>query len=114
MTSDASPETAEILLVLMPWDLPKSFINNATAASPGLSILPYRVGMYDTEVPAEIPQDVWNTVTALFTWNALPPKDLAPKLQYIQLLSAGCNHVYGTPIFDNTDIAFCTANGVHP
>lgn len=62
----------------------------------------------------------WKDVTILLTFTYLPqPKD-APTLQYVQLISAGANHVLGHPLFrdgrgdgEEEEVVFCTANGVH-
>ncbi|KAF7560071.1 hypothetical protein G7046_g4080 [Stylonectria norvegica] len=106
--------TPEVLLVIMPWDPPEPYIESLAAISPGIRVVTHRCGMYDTKVPVEISQEVWETVTVLFTWNSFPPKEQATNLQYVQLLSAGCNQAMGTAIFEDRNIAFCTANGVHP
>ncbi|CAM1501474.1 Fc.00g034580.m01.CDS01 [Cosmosporella sp. VM-42] len=104
----------EVLLVIMPWDLPKSFVQNLDAIRPRIEVISYKCGMYDTEVPVEISHETWSRVTVLFTWRSFPSKEQASNLEYVQLLSAGCNHAMGKPIFEDTDISFCTANGVHP
>lgn len=109
-----SPPSPEVLLILMPWDPPAWFTDALPKISPGIKIITHKCSMYDKEVPAEITQETWDSVTIFFTWNALPAKGQAPNLQYVQLLSAGCNHVIGTPLFEETDVTFCTANGVHP
>jgi phosphoglycerate dehydrogenase-like enzyme len=57
---------------------------------------------------------VWENATALYTWKAFPPIELAPNLQYVQLHSAGANQILGLPLFEKTDIVFSTSNGVHP
>lgn len=65
---------------------------------------------------AEITDDDWKDTTALlasFNKTGLPDKDLVPKLQYVQLSSAGANLVVDHPLYKDTDVAFCTANGVH-
>lgn len=103
-----------VLLVIVPWSLPLSFIEVLSASFPNLKVIEHKCNMYDTAVPAEISQQVWSTVTALFTWNCVPTKAQATNLKLVQLLSAGCNQVMGNPLFEDTDIAFCTANGVHP
>lgn len=56
---------------------------------------------------------VWDDVTVFVTGPAFPEVSQAPKLQLVQLQSAGANYVLDKPIFKDTDVAFCTANGVH-
>ncbi|CAH0027077.1 unnamed protein product [Clonostachys rhizophaga] len=70
--------------------------------------------MYAKEIPNDVPADVWENITALYTWKAFPPIGLAPKLQYVQLQSAGANQILGLRLFEKTDIVFSTSNGVHP
>lgn len=113
MPGEPSPNP-EVLLALMPWDLPEWFTETVSAINPSIKILSHRCGMYDKVVPPEISEETWASVTVFFTWNALPTKKQVPRLRYVQLLSAGCNHVSGNPLFEETDIDFCTANGVHP
>lgn len=104
----------EVLLILMPWEIPASFIEQITTENPKLEVSTHRCERHSTIVPAEIPKETWVNATALFTWKAIPPKELAPNLEFVQLLSAGCNHAAQTALFRETNAAFCTANGVHP
>jgi hypothetical protein len=60
-----------------------------------------------------IPRDCWQDVTILNTGSCLPTPELAPKLELVQLMSAGANFVVDKPVFQDTEIAFCSANGVH-
>ncbi|KAF7560155.1 hypothetical protein G7046_g3993 [Stylonectria norvegica] len=64
-------------------------------------------------LPDDFPKDEWKDTTALLTSTYLPTKEEAPKLQYVQLTSAGANHLTKKPLFVGTRIPFCTANGVH-
>lgn len=107
-------ENNQVLLILMPWEPPKWFMEAVPAACPGIKVIHHTCDRHGTEVPPEISHDTWKSATILFTWNAIPQKDLCPNLRLVQLLSAGCNHVIGTSLFEETDVAFCTANGVHP
>jgi lactate dehydrogenase-like 2-hydroxyacid dehydrogenase len=61
----------------------------------------------------KFPDNEWKDVTILLTGSALPTIDIAPKLEYIQLQSAGANHVLNNPLIRDTNIALCTASGVH-
>lgn len=56
----------------------------------------------------------WKEVTILLTGNMFPAnKDVAPRLEYVQLQSAGANMLLKHPLFTDSEVQFCTANGVH-
>ncbi|KAK5996516.1 D-2-hydroxyacid dehydrogenase [Cladobotryum mycophilum] len=59
------------------------------------------------------PTEIWKDVTILLTTNILPTLEQTPNLQYVQLVSAGAGLVVNSPLFLDTDIAFCSANGTH-
>lgn len=64
----------------------------------------------------DITKEEWKDVTILLTTHnreGLPDKDDVPNLQYVQLSSAGANLIVTDPLYTDTDVAFCTANGVH-
>ncbi|PSR83339.1 hypothetical protein BD289DRAFT_501238 [Coniella lustricola] len=65
---------------------------------------------------AEVTKEDWQDATILatgFNQDGLPHKDDVPNLQYVQLSSAGANLITSDPLYTDTDVAFCTANGVH-
>ncbi|KAL2166242.1 hypothetical protein VTG60DRAFT_3082 [Thermothelomyces hinnuleus] len=102
------------LLIIAPWQAPAGFLEKLAAAFPDLQVV-YHVHSLATTPPSTdaIPDQTWRDVTILLTFNTLPTPEQAPKLQYVQLLSAGANHVLNKPVFKDTEVAFCTANGVH-
>lgn len=104
----------EVLLILMYWVPSKAYLERLAQISPGIEIKLYQNSMYDKEIPKDITPEIWAEVTVLLTWKLLPSKEQVPNLRYVQLISAGCNQILGLPIFEETDIAFCTANGIHP
>lgn len=104
----------EVLLVLVPWALSEDYLRQVSSIGSGIRVITHKTSQHDTEVPKDISDETWATVTILLTWRLIPTKEQAPNLHYVQLLSAGCNHVIGLPIFEETNISFCTANGVHP
>lgn len=59
------------------------------------------------------PEIKWEDVTIMLTGMLFPTKSLAPKLEAVQLMSAGANFLLNNPLFTDTDIAFCTASGIH-
>ena len=106
--------SGEVLLILQPWAPPEDYLRHLSQVSPGIRVITHMTAMYDTEVPKDISDETWATVTILLTWKLFPTKEQAPNLRYVQLLSAGYNHVFRLPIFEETNISFCTANGIHP
>lgn len=107
----SKPET---LLILMPWEPSVTWISSLPEINPGIKVIYHKTkhGAYD--IPDDVPAETWNATTVLFTWRAFPPPELVPNLQYVQLLSAGANHILEKDLFAKTDVAFCTCNGVHP
>ncbi|KFA47378.1 hypothetical protein S40293_07613 [Stachybotrys chartarum IBT 40293] len=101
------------LLLLLPDDLPATPLDAIRSRFPELRILARRQPWADADAHAHVPDAEWSLVTILVTGSALPLKEKAPRLQYVQLISAGANHVLDNPLFTDTDVAFCTANGVH-
>lgn len=102
------------LLMLTPWERPGAFIDKLAAEFPGLQVV------YHQQSPAKVfspqpdlPAEIWEDVTIVLTFGTFPEPQDAPKLEYVQLMSAGANHVLDRPIFKDTDVAFCTANGIH-
>lgn len=105
---------SETLLVITPFAPAQAWIDDLRKKVPGINVHVYPTEMYAKEIPKDIPADVWENTTALYTWKAFPSIGLAPKLQYVQLHSAGANQILGLPLFEKTDIVFSTSNGVHP
>jgi phosphoglycerate dehydrogenase-like enzyme len=61
----------------------------------------------------EVPDSVWETVEVLYTWGALPDPAKAPNLRWVQLDTAGVNHLLDTPLWQS-DVMLTTLNGVAP
>lgn len=55
----------------------------------------------------------WKDVTVLLTGPLVPSIEQSPRLELVQLQSAGANYLLDNPLFKDTDVAFSTANGVH-
>ena len=67
-------------------------------------------------MPSDLGEEDLKDVTVILTWRTFPKsKEICPKLKYIQLSSAGANHVLEHPLFtEESGVEFCTARGVHP
>ncbi|KAM0354372.1 hypothetical protein ACHAPU_001416 [Fusarium lateritium] len=61
----------------------------------------------------EFDEDEWKETTVFLTATYLPKPEQVPHLQYVQLTSAGANHLLNDALFADTKIPFSTANGVH-
>lgn len=65
---------------------------------------------------SDVTKEEWHNVTALATGynqEGLPEKDDVPNLRYVQLSSAGANLITSDPLYTDTNVSFCTANGIH-
>ncbi|KAK3352854.1 hypothetical protein B0T25DRAFT_195310 [Lasiosphaeria hispida] len=99
------------LAVIMPLISEPGFFDDLKSEFPDLEIVVHKLAWGQSAAP--FPESEWADVTIILTFNTLPKPEEAPKLQYVQLLSAGANHILDNPLFKDTDITFCTANGVH-
>src|SRR5690349_12820264 len=107
--------SAEVLLLLMPDDPASDFIQRVTDNYPGISVRWFNVATSDGKLTGcdDIPVEVWEGVTMLCTYQ-LPKAELLPRLKFVQLTSAGSDQCDGNRLFEDSDIIFCSANGVHP
>lgn len=103
------------LLILVPWQPKQEYLARLAETYPSLDVICHKGSIHGSEeMPTDLTPGFWKDVTILLTWRIFPSLKEAPSLRYVQLLSAGCNHIMDKPIYTETDIAFCTANGVHP
>jgi len=72
------------------------------AVSPRLQIVQHTV-----RSAGEMPPDAWSDAEILCTFMALPEPELAPRLRWVQLLSAGADHAMGH------DVVLTTTSGIH-
>ncbi|KAJ6144635.1 D-isomer specific 2-hydroxyacid dehydrogenase [Penicillium chermesinum] len=60
-----------------------------------------------------VPDEDWKKTVALFTPSALPAPEQVPKLQFVQLSSAGANMIINHPLYKDTNITFTSAKGAY-
>ncbi|KAK4209999.1 oxidoreductase-like protein [Rhypophila decipiens] len=104
------------LLIVTAVGAPAAYLQKLKTEFPDLEIDTHILNGRFLNKPQEVdqvPPEKWKDVTILVTFNVLPTPEQAPKLEYVQLFSAGVNHIIKLPIFTDTEISFCTANGVH-
>ncbi len=77
------------------------------AVSPRLRLVQHTVRNTD-----ELPPDAWSEVEVLCTFGALPAQDQAPRLRWVQLISAGVDHVIDHPVLSG-EVVLTSASGIH-
>ncbi|KAI0180562.1 hypothetical protein GGR52DRAFT_249481 [Hypoxylon sp. FL1284] len=102
------------LLMLVPWDPPAGYVEGLRKTFPGLEVAHANWDTWkEGALPGHLTDEDWANVTILLTGPKFPTREAAPKLRLVQLQSAGANYVLDNPLFKDTDVAFCTANGIH-
>ncbi|GAB4568707.1 MAG: D-2-hydroxyacid dehydrogenase [Anaerolineae bacterium] len=96
------------ITVLVTPNVSEQVIQQLQEISPRLNII-----HFPAHAPGEIPPDVWDEVEVLYTWDVLPPKEVAPRLRWVQVLSAGVDDLVDNPLFAEHDILLTTASGIH-
>lgn len=71
------------------------------------------VTQHTTDDADDIAPEVWADVEILYAWKALPNPALAPNLRWIQLDTAGYDHVLHSP-YANSDVLVTNLAGVAP
>jgi phosphoglycerate dehydrogenase-like enzyme len=71
-----------------------------------------RVIQHAIEDASELPADVWSEVEVLSTFMVLPTPERAPRLRWVQLLSAGADHAIDHPLWSG-GVIFTTTSGIH-
>jgi phosphoglycerate dehydrogenase-like enzyme len=72
-----------------------------------------KVRLQPAHAAAEIPPDVWDEVQVLFTSGVLPDREMAPGLRWVQVTSAGIDHLLNHPLFEDRTVTLTTTSGMH-
>ena len=94
------------VLVTMPF--PPELIGKLADVSPRLKVV-----QHEARSSEDLPQEQIDAVDVIYTQSALPNPELAPKLQWVQLHSAGINHIVDSRLYTNSDVTITTASGIH-
>ena len=94
----------QIVHVLVARDFPDDIIDLLRATSPLIHIERYH---------PDIPDHAWENVEILYTARTLPEHDQAPNLKWIQLHSAGMDHILKNEDIMARDIKITSASGIH-
>ncbi|KAI0393593.1 D-isomer specific 2-hydroxyacid dehydrogenase [Xylariaceae sp. FL0594] len=99
-------------LLLVMSRVPEGWSAHLRSRFPGLEIAHAEVDPW-SEFGKKLGEEAWHDATVLFTGPQLPAApEQAPGLQLVQLQSAGANYVLEEKVFRDTDVPFCTSNGV--
>ncbi len=82
-------------------------LDRLRAVSPRLVVMQQTASSAD-----DLPAGWLDQVEILYTGSALPDPARAPCLRWVQLHSAGVDHVLGTPLWQS-DVAVTTSSGIH-
>jgi phosphoglycerate dehydrogenase-like enzyme len=61
----------------------------------------------------KVPDKAWQTADVLFTFGSVPEPQQAPNLKWVQLVSAGVEHVKEQPIVTEGDVMVTSTSGIH-
>lgn len=92
--------------VVMANDFDRVWVDKVRGVSPRLEV---------SQHYPSVPSDVWESVNVLCTYNVLPSPQHAPKLRWIQTLSAGVEHLvtYSTFFQERSDVWLTNTSGIH-
>jgi phosphoglycerate dehydrogenase-like enzyme len=106
----------EVILLLLPTDIPEGYQSRIKSKYPGIQIRWYNTLGPDGPAmkPEEIvPKELFEGVTILCA-RFLPSAELVPKCHYVQLTAAGPDKHTKHPLYQNPTTNFCSSSGVHP
>jgi phosphoglycerate dehydrogenase-like enzyme len=86
---------------------PDDLLDRLRSVSPRLVVRQHNAPSAD-----EVPPELWDQVEVLYTFTAIPDLTRAPKLRWVQLHSAGANHLLDTPLWAS-DVTITTTSGIH-
>lgn len=102
-------EIKDRLLIAMPGPEPTDLIKHLSKKFPEVEVTVLPLGYYAFGT-LEIDPKQFADKTIIMTFDVLPKKlEDAPKLQWVQLPSAGANHINQTPVYKESDITITTA-----
>jgi phosphoglycerate dehydrogenase-like enzyme len=90
--------------VVIAVDLSDALLEDIRAVSPRLHV--------ERHFPT-VPERAWDDAEIVYTINALPQPDQAPRLRWVQLHSAGFDHVLDHPLIKAQDVEVTSTSGIH-
>ncbi|KAH6953341.1 hypothetical protein DER45DRAFT_378958 [Fusarium avenaceum] len=93
-------------------DTPQAKFDAIRKQFPDLTIKTF-ISSWGAPLDPKFDEEEWKDTTVFLTATYLPKPEQVPHLLYVQLQSAGANHLLQHPLFADTKVPFSTANGVH-
>jgi phosphoglycerate dehydrogenase-like enzyme len=93
--------------VLSTLSFPEELLDRLRAVSPRLVVKQHNAASAD-----EVASQLWGQVEVLYTFTAIPDLAQAPRLRWVQLHSAGANHLLDTLLW-GSDLIITTVSGIH-
>jgi phosphoglycerate dehydrogenase-like enzyme len=98
---------AEPVYVLSTLSFPDELLDRLRGVSPRVVVRQHNAARVD-----EVPSELWDNVEVLYTMSAIPDPAHTPGLRWVQLHSAGVNHVLDTPLWAS-EVTITTVSGIH-
>ena len=103
------------LVVFVPFDADEKWISRVKAQHPGIDVRWARSYKKKQRIaPESYPDELWEGATIVCCDWVPPPERLLKNVRYCQISSAGSDHWKGHATYQNQDVIFCNASGVHP
>lgn len=100
-------QTIEPLYILSTARFGEELLARVRAVSPRIVLT-----QHPARESATVPAREFARAEILYTFNALPQPEQAPRLRWVQLNSAGADHVLNHPLF-KAGVTFTTTSGLH-
>jgi phosphoglycerate dehydrogenase-like enzyme len=94
--------------VLVAMDFSDAIMDRLKAISPRLKFTRKVV-----KSASDIPEEVWANTDILYTGSLLPEVENVPRLQWVQVHSAGVDNLLPNPLFTDTSVLLTTTSGIH-
>jgi hypothetical protein len=101
------------LLIIAPAPPAPEWVARVKKQHPDLDVVHYNKNPWGLGASSAAGDIDWSKATVLLTGPLVPTVEQAPKLELVQLQSAGANYLLDNPLFKDSDVEFSTANGVH-
>ena len=115
-TKDSLDLSKEVILFLLPTDIPEEYQSRIKTKYPGIQVRWFNTLGPDgphTKPENIVPRELFQDVTILCA-RFLPSADLIPNCRYVQLTAAGPDKHTKHALYKNPKVDVCSANGVHP